>query len=327
MTDDVRRPDAFERLTLPAQTEPPRPVFVDDLRARLVREAFPAVRLDTGRASAASPATGATAAGSPDRSTPMTQTITPYLCVHDAAAALEWYREYFAATVSNVIPWEGRIGHAEVEFGGAVFYLSDEAPALGVLSPQSLGGAAASTVVLVADVDGFVERVVRGGAELRAPVEEAHGTRNAWFRDPFGHQWNVGTPVVDRQQAASRRTPSEPYYMTLSTADVERGAAFYGAVLGWEFAEPRNGGRHVANTRFPIGLRPTENQFSATEPGQIDMWFTVRDFDDALDRVRAAGGTVVAVNSYDSGREAQCEDDQGVAFKLSEPAPGYDTEA
>jgi hypothetical protein len=59
-------------------------------------------------------------------------------------------------------------------------------------------------------------------------------------------------------------------------------------------------------------------------PGQIEMWFTVRDFDDAVERVRVAGGTVVDLNAWDSGREATCEDDQGVTFKLSEPAPGYD---
>ena len=54
------------------------------------------------------------------------------------------------------------------------------------------------------------------------------------------------------------------------------------------------------------------------------MWFTVRDFDDAVERVRVAGGTIVELNAWDSGREAICEDDQGVTFKLSEPAPGYD---
>ena len=30
------------------------------------------------------------------------------------------------------------------------------------------------------------------------------------------------------------------------------------------------------------------------------------------------------MNSYDSGREARCIDDQGVGFRLSEPSPGYD---
>jgi predicted enzyme related to lactoylglutathione lyase len=54
------------------------------------------------------------------------------------------------------------------------------------------------------------------------------------------------------------------------------------------------------------------------------MWFTARDFDDAVERVRAAGGTVVELNANDSGREAVCDDDQRVRFNLSEPPPRYD---
>jgi uncharacterized glyoxalase superfamily protein PhnB len=257
----------------------------------------------------------------------MTQTITPYLCVRDAPAALDWYRQHFQARVRHVIEWEGRIGHAEVEFGGAVFYLCDEAPELDVLAPPSIGsGSSSSFVVLVAAVDAFVERTVAGGAVVVRPISDAHGTRNAWILDPFGHRWNVGTPLPD-PDAANRRGPSEPYYMTLSTADVERAAKFYGAVLGWEFHDPHGGGRHVSNTEFPIGVRPTHNEFSDTSPGEIEMWFTVHDFDDAVERVRAAGGEVLTVAAYTSGREARCLDDQGVLFRLSEPAPGYDRNA
>jgi uncharacterized glyoxalase superfamily protein PhnB len=255
----------------------------------------------------------------------MSQVITPYICVHDANAALDWYREFFGATVSNVIPWEGRIGHAELDVAGAVFYLSDEAPQLGVVAPARDGSqTSVSIVVQVAAVEQFVERAERGGAVVQRPIEEAHGSRSAWIVDPFGHRWNVGTPMHDAHQIAARRSPSEPYYMTLTTADVARGAAFYGAVLGWEFQEQASGGRHVTNTEMPIGLRSTESPFGDTEPGEIQMWFIVRDFDDAVERVRVAGGTVVDINAWDSGREAICEDDQGVAFKLSEPAPGYD---
>ena len=97
----------------------------------------------------------------------MPQTITPYLCVADASAAINWYRRNFAASVSNVIEWEGRVGHAELEFGGAVFYLSDEARQLGVLAPPSLGeGCSTSFVVLVADAETFISRAVAGGARL-----------------------------------------------------------------------------------------------------------------------------------------------------------------
>lgn len=270
-------------------------------------------------------ANGATIARSNERNPTMSQVITPYICVRDATAAIDWYRDHFGATVTNVIPWESRVGHAEVDVSGAVFYLSDEAPQHGVVAPDGDGSrTSVSIVVQVAAVDEFVARAVAGGAVVQRGIEEAHGSRSAWIVDPFGHRWNVGTPTYTPEQLADRRAPSEPYYMTLTSPDVERGAAFYGAVLGWEFAEPHNGGRHVTNTDMPIGLRPTENQFGVTSPGQIEMWFTVRDFDDAVERVRIAGGTVVSVSSYDSGREAVCEDDQGVGFKLSEPAPGYD---
>ena len=118
--------------------------------------------------------------------------------------------------------------------------------------------------------------------------------------------------------------------MTFSTDDVEKAASFYGAVLRWEYSSPNQiGGRHVENTKMPIGVRPTgaAGDVGATDPGEIQMWFTVRDFDAAVERVRVAGGTVVALNTWDSGREAVCEDDQGVTFRLSEPAPGYDVES
>jgi uncharacterized glyoxalase superfamily protein PhnB len=314
--------DPFDRLMpLPPADDDVDALFAARLRATVQR----ALGAAPEHVSIHLPAARATTVDrQPNRSTTVSQVITPYLCVHDADAALDWYREFFGATVSNVIPWEGRVGHAELDVSGAVFYLSDEAPQLGVVAPVLDGSQSSVSIVLqVAAVEQFVERAERGGAVVQRPIEEAHGSRSAWIVDPFGHRWNVGTPVRDAAEIAARRAPSEPYYMTLTTADVERGAAFYGAVLGWEFQEQGNG-RHVTNTDMPIGLRATDNPFGNTEPGEIQMWFTARDFDDAVERVRVAGGRVVALNSYDSGREAICEDDQGVTFKLSEPAPGYD---
>lgn len=319
--------DSFDQLTALAATHDAAidAVFAVRLRARVQRALGTAPdRIMIGLPARAAPAIPATAP-LPERNTAMTQTITPYLCVHDADAAITWYREFFGAVVTNVIPWEGRIGHAEVDVSGAVFYLSDEAPELGVVAPTRDGSqTSVSMVIQVAAVEQFVERAVTGGATLQRPIEEAHGSRSAWIVDPFGHRWSVGTPVYDAEQIAARRAPSEPYYMTLTTSDIERGAAFYGAVLGWEFRDQGNGGRHVVNTDMPIGLRVPESPFGDTEPGEIQMWFTVRDFDDAVERVRVAGGTVVELNAHDSGREAICEDDQGVGFMLSEPAPGYD---
>ena len=289
-------------------------------------------RLAGRPATAADPTPGATADPSAtERSTIMsnptgTQVITPYLAVHDATAAIEWYQEYFGATVSNVIPWEGRVGHAEFDVAGAKFYVSDEAHELGVFAPERDGSHSSMSIVLqVAVVEEFVDRAVRGGAVVQRPMEESHGSRHVWLVDPFGHRWNVGTPVYDEAEQATRVGPAEPYYMTITTADVEKAAAFYGTVLRWAYSDPNPvGGRHVENTAMPIGIRPTDTPFGRNEPGEIEMWWTVRDFDDAVERVRVAGGTVVELNNWDSGREAICEDDQGTRFKMSEPAPGYE---
>jgi uncharacterized glyoxalase superfamily protein PhnB len=324
----TEQPDPFDVLAATTD-EVVDPVFAARLRARVERALGATPDRTTvalaSRAATNTPTMSPATESRTERTSTMQQVITPYICVDDANAAIEWYRDHFGAAVRNVIPWEGRVGHAELDVAGAVFYLSDEAPQLGVVAPARDGSrTSVSIVIQVAAVEQFVERAERGGATVQRPIEEAHGSRSAWIVDPFGHRWNVGTPVYDADELAARRAPSEPYYMTLTTADVDRGAAFYGAVLGWETAPQGNGGRHVTNTEMPIGLRATENPFGRTEPGQIEMWFTVRDFDDAVERVRIAGGTVVEINSWDSGREAICEDDQGVTFKLSEPAPGYE---
>jgi uncharacterized glyoxalase superfamily protein PhnB len=309
--------DGLRRVDLPT---PVSTRFAAELKQRV------AVALGLDDASPSSPPP----LSAPDRSTMsaqiVPQTITPYLCVQDGRAALDWYRTYFGAAVSNLFDTAGKVGHAELEFGGAVFYLADEFPEIGVLAPPTIGsGHSHSMVVRVADVDGIVARAVDGGAKA-TDITEGHGSRSSWVVDPFGHRWNLGTPVVSAADASARRAPSEPYYLTLTSPDVERAAEFYGAVLGWEFSEPFNGGRHVANTAMPIGLRPPTNPFSTTVPGEITMWWTARDFDAAVQRVRDAGGSIESMNTYDSGREAVCLDDQGVEFRLSEPAPGYDVQ-
>ena len=68
-------------------------------------------------------------------------TVTPYLCIDGAEAAIEFYVTVFDATERMRIPGpEGRIGHAEVQIGDSVIMLSDEFPDIGVRSPKAVGG-------------------------------------------------------------------------------------------------------------------------------------------------------------------------------------------
>ena len=54
--------------------------------------------------------------------------LTPYLAVHDGAAAIDFYQRAFGAeeTGRRFTDEDGRIGHAELAIGGATIFLSDE---------------------------------------------------------------------------------------------------------------------------------------------------------------------------------------------------------
>jgi PhnB protein len=122
-------------------------------------------------------------------------TITPYLSVKGAAAAIEFYEKAFGATeVFRIMQPDGRVGHAEVNIGGAKFFLADEFPEIGFRSPESLGGSPINIHLDVADVDDAARRAVAAGATVVRPVaDQFYGDRSGQFRDPFGYTWTLST--------------------------------------------------------------------------------------------------------------------------------------
>ncbi|UVT17196.1 MAG: VOC family protein [Nitrospira sp.] len=124
---------------------------------------------------------------------------TPYLIIHDAVRALEFYGKAFGATEIMRIPTpDGKIGHAEIKIGAAIVMLADEFPDMNCKSPHSLGGSPVSIMVYVQDVDAFVKRAVAAGAKVITPVEDKfYGDRSGSLEDPFGHHWHFATHVED----------------------------------------------------------------------------------------------------------------------------------
>ena len=69
---------------------------------------------------------------------------------------------------------------------------------MGVVSPQTLGGASSSCMIYVKDVDAAFERAVKAGATVKKPlVNQFYGDRSGTITDPFGHQWTLATHVED----------------------------------------------------------------------------------------------------------------------------------
>ncbi len=127
----------------------------------------------------------------------------PALAVHDAKSALEFYAKAFGAKeVSKRIPWEGKIGHAELEIEGARVMLADEFPAYNK-SPKTLGGTSVTIHVDVEDVDAFFARAVEAGAKVLQAIKDEPYGRICKLEDPFGHTWFFNTTPTTRRSEAT----------------------------------------------------------------------------------------------------------------------------
>lgn len=126
-------------------------------------------------------------------------TVTPYLSVEGAAAAIEFYKNAFGAKeLFRMTAEDGRVGHAELQIGDSRLMLADEYPEMSFRGPKFLGGTPVMLHLYVDDVDTWFARAVAAGARVSRPVrEEFYGDRTGSLEDPFGHRWSLATHVRD----------------------------------------------------------------------------------------------------------------------------------
>jgi PhnB protein len=125
--------------------------------------------------------------------------LTPYLTVDNAAAAIDFYKRAFGAQeIMRMAGPGGKISHAELRIGDSVVMLSDEMPMGGSRAPKSLGGTTGSIFAYVNDVDAVFHQAVSAGAKAEAQPENMFwGDRFGKLVDPFGHSWALATHVED----------------------------------------------------------------------------------------------------------------------------------
>lgn len=251
-------------------------------------------------------------------------TVTPYLSIRGAAAAIEFYERAFGATEasgSRFVQPDGRVGHAEINIGGARIMLADEFPEIGFRSPESLGGSPVVIHLDVADVDAFGRRAAAAGATVVRPIaDQFYGDRSGQFRDPFGYTWSVSTrreelPVEEmhrRFDAATKRAEGNmagqtakpvnpiregfhsitPYLVIPKAAEL---IDFMKAALGAEerFRIKRPGEEIIMHAEVKIGdsmieLAEANAQFP---PTPATLLLRVSDVDAVYNRAVEAGAT------------------------------------
>jgi PhnB protein len=127
------------------------------------------------------------------------RTVTPYLAVDDAAAAIEFYKRAFGAKERGRMDAPGgKIGHAELEIGDSLVMLADALPQFASRPPKELGATTVGVFMYVEDVDAVVKQAVDAGATVTTEVEDQFwGDRYGAVTDPFGHLWSIATRIED----------------------------------------------------------------------------------------------------------------------------------
>jgi len=126
-------------------------------------------------------------------------TVTPYLVIKGAAAALEFYKKAFnAKELFRMADPSGKVMHAEIRIGDSPVMLGDEMPEMGAVSPQSLGGTPVGIMLYVENVDALFNQAIAAGGRVERPVKDQfYGDRSGTLTDPYGHKWTIGTHKED----------------------------------------------------------------------------------------------------------------------------------
>ncbi len=129
--------------------------------------------------------------------TPVPVSFAPWLSVRGGARAVEFYKAAFGARETFRIDAPDGAVVARLAIDGAEFWVSDESPAHGNFSPESLGGGSVKMLLTVPDPDAAAARAIAAGAREVRPVHEEHGWRVGRVVDPFGHHWEIARPLTE----------------------------------------------------------------------------------------------------------------------------------
>jgi PhnB protein len=121
--------------------------------------------------------------------------IQPELWVDNPREAVAFYEAAFGATVLHLVG-EGDDVVAQLSVEGGAFWVAGTSSALRRLSPLAAGGTTSRTLLVVRNPEAVVRRAVSEAAVETSPVSDEHGWRLGRVVDPYGHEWEIGHPLV-----------------------------------------------------------------------------------------------------------------------------------
>jgi PhnB protein len=117
-------------------------------------------------------------------------TVTPYLCVVEAARLIEFLKQAFAAKVIVRMDGpDGSVMHAEVKIGDSMVMIG-QVPAERATR--------AMLHLYLPDADATYKKALAAGAtSVREMADQFYGDRTGGVRDAFGNDWYIATHIED----------------------------------------------------------------------------------------------------------------------------------
>jgi PhnB protein len=132
----------------------------------------------------------------------MSQSLTPYLTVSNAAGAVDFYKKAFGAEElrrHEAPDGSKRLMHVHLRIQDSDLMLSDDFPEhMGSSRTAEKFGGSPVTLHLHVEkgVDEIWANAMAAGAKVTMPLaDQFWGDRYGQFTDPFGHSWSVGQTV------------------------------------------------------------------------------------------------------------------------------------
>lgn len=133
--------------------------------------------------------------------------LRPKLAVEDADAAITFYQQVLQAQLRARYTAGDAVVFAELALPDGGVLLLKDADEHDPAPPPGGGGVILD--IECPDPDAVAQAAVAHGAQIVFEVaDQPYGARQGRFRDPFGHQWIVGTPLTtppDQVQAVMDR--------------------------------------------------------------------------------------------------------------------------
>lgn len=238
------------------------------------------------------------------------------LMAHDIAGAKSFYGDLFGWTARDM-DTQGGPPYVQFELGGdgvaGMGQMQDEMKSQGMPPVWN-------NYVTVENVEDTAKQAAELGGTVVMPAMDVVGAGwMAIIQDPTGAHLSLWQP--NAHFGAQRvNEPGTFCWNEMATRDIEKAREFFGALLGWEFADnPGSPSKYyiIKNQgQDNGGLMQMTSEWEGIPPHWA-VYFAVEDTDASAKRVEELGGKVT-VQPFDIpvGRMAVVADAQGAMFSL-----------